>query len=97
MSALCLTRSCFGVQMPIICKNVGKAAVKTHLAVFVEALHYSLASQNALARPPAAQCALYLSKLLGPSIFKARVEAENAAYVPVFEAVLSAPPVQPQK
>lgn len=80
-------------QLPTIAKGVGKKEFKRHLESFVPALHYSLRANNNLAKAAAQGCCQQLSKLLGASIFRGRIEILDPSLLPDFEAALAAPPV----
>ncbi|XP_014671947.1 PREDICTED: uncharacterized protein LOC106812561 [Priapulus caudatus] len=73
-------------QLPIIAKGVGKKIFKTHLELFLDPVFYALSCDNALASSAASTCLNELSKLLGPSILRARVENFNPKYLEPFDA-----------
>ena len=54
------------------------------MQTFVSPLHYSLTSDNQLARVAAEQFTSSTSKLIGAQIFTSRVEMEDPGYMDVF-------------
>lgn len=72
-------------QLPVIAKAVGKPVIKKHLDTLLPHLAYSLRGDHQLSATAARECVAALSALLGPSIFRGRVELCDPSLVPVFE------------
>lgn len=75
-------------QLPMIAKGIGKNQFKRYLELFIDTIFFSLKSDNALTSAAASECLLQLSKMLGPSILRGRVEMHNPSYLDVLDQTL---------
>ncbi|XP_078593864.1 uncharacterized protein LOC144871827 [Branchiostoma floridae x Branchiostoma japonicum] len=68
-------------QLPVIGRGVSKQLFKKKLEDFLDAIFYSLSSDNQLTCSAAAECLQQLSHFLGPNILRGRVEMYNPHYL----------------
>ncbi|XP_037085258.1 uncharacterized protein LOC119105821 isoform X2 [Pollicipes pollicipes] len=79
--------------LPPVAAGLGKRPFKQHLELFLDTLLYALTCENQLTAEAARCCAEQLSALLGPGIFRGRVENFNPSYAATLDRFL--PPPRP--
>ncbi|XP_068751859.1 uncharacterized protein [Montipora capricornis] len=75
-------------QLPVIAKGIGKNQFKRYLELFIDSIFYSLKSDNALTSTAASECLSQLSKMLGQSILRGRIEMHNPSYLSALDQAL---------
>lgn len=80
-------------EIPSLAKNLGKQVFKQDLEYLLDPMFRDTSSKSENLRATSEECIRELSKLIGPSIFKGRVEMKNASYLPILSKVLSNNPV----
>lgn len=80
-------------QLTVVADKIGKKKFKSHLQQFIPSLHYTLQCENNLARVAGEMFTSHVSKLIGPTIFKSRVEQEDPRWCETFNRIIDAPPI----
>ncbi|RQM20684.1 hypothetical protein B5M09_004947 [Aphanomyces astaci] len=64
-------------QLPVIGASLGKQVFKRHIELFFDPLALTLQGTHRLAKFAAVECTKQLSQLIGPSIFRGRLDANS--------------------
>lgn len=80
-------------QLTVVADKLGKKKFKAHLQAFIPSLHYTLQCENNLARVAGENFTSRVAKLIGPTIFKSRVEQEDPRWCDAFNRVIDMPPI----
>ncbi|XP_043236112.1 uncharacterized protein LOC122388790 isoform X2 [Amphibalanus amphitrite] len=77
--------------LPPLATGIGKRCFKTHLHLLLDTIMYSLTCESQLAAEAGRCCVQQLSGLLGPNIFRGRVENHNPSYLTTLDRFLPPP------
>ncbi|ESO94206.1 hypothetical protein LOTGIDRAFT_232463 [Lottia gigantea] len=80
-------------QLPGIARGLGKRLFKMYIEMFLDSIFYSLKCDNILTSNAAIQCLLELNELIGPAIFRGRIEQYDSRYLQELNRVV--PPAAP--